>query len=85
MYKVIVRGNAARQIKKLLPDYFRLVQRHIDDLANTPRPFGCEKLTNSEEYKLRVGVYRVIYLIDDKAQTVTIYRVKHRREVYRPR
>lgn len=83
MYKIIIRGSAARQIKKLPSDYFRLVQQHIDDLANTPRPFGCEKLTNSEEYKLRVGVYRIIYMIDDKAHPITIYRVKHRREVYR--
>jgi mRNA-degrading endonuclease RelE of RelBE toxin-antitoxin system len=40
-------------------------------------------LTNDPGYSLRVGVYRILYDIDDASQTVTIYRIKHRREVYR--
>jgi mRNA interferase RelE/StbE len=32
---------------------------------------------------LRVGVYRILYDVDDGARTVTVYRVKHRREAYR--
>lgn len=56
---------------------------HLDPLANDPHPYGAEKLTDKEAYKLRVGVYRVLYTIDDKARLVTIYRIKHRREVYR--
>jgi mRNA interferase RelE/StbE len=83
MYKIIVGAQADRQIKKLPPEYFKLVRQHIKELADNPRPFGAEKLTNKEGYKLRVGVYRVLYTIDDKEQVVTVYRVKHRREVYR--
>jgi mRNA interferase RelE/StbE len=36
-----------------------------------------------EGWRIRIGDYRVIYMIDDKAETVTVVRVKHRREVYR--
>ncbi|MFN8455653.1 MAG: type II toxin-antitoxin system RelE/ParE family toxin [Anaerolineae bacterium] len=40
-------------------------------------------MTDEPGYSLRVGVYRILYEIDDAARVVTIYRVKHRREVYR--
>ena len=83
MYKIIFRGLANRQVQKLPPNYFRLVQQHINNLVNNPRPPDSEKLTGEEGYALRVGVYRVLYEIDDPARTITIYRVKHRREVYR--
>jgi mRNA interferase RelE/StbE len=82
-YEIIVRGTAAKQIKRLPTDYFDLVQQHIEGLEEQPRPPGCKKLRGDAGYSLRVGVYRILYVIDDQAQTVTIYRVKHRREVYR--
>ncbi|MBC8254677.1 MAG: type II toxin-antitoxin system RelE/ParE family toxin, partial [Ardenticatenia bacterium] len=41
------------------------------------------KVIESRVYSLRVGVYRILYDIDDDTRTVTIYRVKHRREAYR--
>lgn len=83
MYKIIFRGKAAKQAQKLPPDYFRLVSEHIDRLAHNPRPADAKKLTDEPGYSLRVGVYRILYEIDDPAQIVTVYRIKHRREVYR--
>jgi mRNA interferase RelE/StbE len=82
-YEIFIRGKAARQIKQLPVEYFRLVSQHIDGLAEDPRPPDAKKLKGDLGYSLRVGVYRILYDVDDKAQTVTIYRVKHRREVYR--
>lgn len=53
-------------------------------LSDNPRPFGCVKLLGTEEgYRLRVGDYRYCYRIDDENKTVYIYRIKHRKEVYR--
>lgn len=61
----------------------RRVAERIEDLAANPRLHGAEKLSGAEGYRLRVGDYRVLYTINDAAQVVTIYRVKHRREAYR--
>jgi mRNA interferase RelE/StbE len=83
MYKILVRGKAARQIQKLSLSDFRRVQQSINGLVQNPRPPGIKKLRGVTGYRLRVGVYRILYDIDDSAQIVTIYRVKHRREVYR--
>jgi mRNA interferase RelE/StbE len=34
-------------------------------------------------YRVRVGDYRVLYLVDTKQHVVTIARLRHRREAYR--
>mgnify|MGYP001558869559 CR=1 FL=1 len=55
----------------------------IEDLAKHPRPPGAKKLTGQEGFRIRKGDYRLLYTIDDKASLVRIYRIGHRREVYR--
>ena len=83
MYKILVRGKAAKQIQQLSPSQFRRVQESINSLAENPRPPGIKKLRGGVGYRVRVGDYRILFEIDDPTQTVIIYRVKHRREVYR--
>jgi len=36
------------------------------------------------DWRLRVGDYRLLYEVNDTERTVTIVRVRHRRDVYRP-
>ncbi|MBY0395509.1 MAG: type II toxin-antitoxin system RelE/ParE family toxin [Thermoleophilia bacterium] len=57
---------------------------HIEALATEPRPHGCVKLTGSDEYRIRVGDYRVIYAVEDRRLIVLDVRVAHRRDVYHP-
>jgi mRNA interferase RelE/StbE len=53
-------------------------------LATNPRPPSCRKLAGSKnDWRIRVGDYRVIYEIGDDIRIVRINRVRHRREVYR--
>jgi mRNA-degrading endonuclease RelE of RelBE toxin-antitoxin system len=44
---------------------------------------GHEKAARHHRLSLRVGVYRILYDIDDASRTITVYRVKHRRDAYR--
>jgi mRNA interferase RelE/StbE len=83
MYSVRVLRAAIKDIEDLPRDYTRLVSQHIDQLGQNPRPAGALKLQGESGYRIRVGVYRILYDIDDKEQTVIVYRVKHRREAYR--
>lgn len=83
MYELRILRSAVKDIADLPKDYARLVSQHIDDLAQEPRPPGAKKLSGRTDYSLRVGTYRILYDIDDEARTVIIYRIKHRREVYR--
>jgi mRNA interferase RelE/StbE len=69
---------------KLLPAkiHDRVIER-LTALKNEPRPVGVKRLRGREGYRLRVGDYRVLYVIDDTTQRIEIFSVAHRREVYR--
>jgi len=85
-YHVEIAPAAQRDFKRLPPEIVRKVDVAILDLEQTPRPHGCTKLEGSEhEYRVRVGDYRILYVIDDRARLVTIARVRHRRDAYRKR
>jgi mRNA interferase RelE/StbE len=83
MYELRIRRRTMKDIARLPDNYPRLVSEHIDRLAENPRPPEARKLTGDEDYRLRVGVYRMLYGIDDANRVVTVFRVKHRREAYR--
>jgi len=83
MYSVHVLRRALKDIAELPQEYSRLVSHHIDELANDPRPADAKKLRGRDDYSLRVGVYRVLYDINNETQVVTVYRVRHRRDAYR--
>ncbi|HIE12735.1 MAG TPA: type II toxin-antitoxin system RelE/ParE family toxin [Desulfotomaculum sp.] len=83
MYRVRILRRAVDDIAGLPKEYVRLVVEHIDRLQDNPRPPGAKKLRGTTDYSLRVGIYRILYDIDETTDTVTVYRVKHRREAYR--
>ncbi|MEI6084420.1 MAG: type II toxin-antitoxin system RelE/ParE family toxin [Verrucomicrobiota bacterium] len=53
-------------------------------MAVNPRPPGCKKLKGYHDlWRVRLGDYRVIYSIDDRARAVDVNAVRHRSEAYR--
>ena len=83
-YQIDIAPAAQRDVKRLPSEVVRKVDTTMLELEQTPRPHGCTKLEGSEdEYRVRVGDYRILYVIDDKAKLVTIARVRHRRDAYR--
>ncbi|MBI4384093.1 MAG: type II toxin-antitoxin system RelE/ParE family toxin [Nitrospinae bacterium] len=84
MYEVLVERAAEKDIKRLPLVFLRRTIPAIKSLSLTPRPPGCRKISGSENFwRFRIGDYRILYEIDDKANTVKIMRVKHRKEAYR--
>lgn len=83
MYEIEIRRTALKDLKDIPADYARLITKHIDLLEQNPRPTDSKKLKGNAGFSLRIGTYRVLYDIDDKAEMVTIYRIKHRRDAYR--
>jgi len=56
----------------------------IDELRTQPRPHNSKKLSGShDQWRVRVGDYRILYEINDKAREVRVFAVGHRREIYR--
>jgi mRNA interferase RelE/StbE len=56
----------------------------IDQLGEEPRPPGAKRLVGcDDEWRLRIGDYRVRYVVDGSVRRITVARVAHRREAYR--
>ncbi len=84
-YRLLIKASAAKEIEAVgsKTDRKRIVDR-IRSLAGNPRAQTTEKLAGSaNHYRVRQGQYRIVYLIDDGHQEVTIFKVGHRKDVYR--
>jgi mRNA interferase RelE/StbE len=83
-YQVIVPKPVQKQLDSL-PDIVRKrVLKRIVALKETPRPLGCVKLKGYEnEYRIRIGNYRVRYEVRDEESIVLLLHCNHRKDVYR--
>ena len=83
-YKVLLRPAAQRDLDRMERRVCERLLRAILALETEPRPRGARKLVGGKkEWRLRVGVWRVLYEIDDEEKVVRIFRVRHRRDAYR--
>ena len=82
-YEIVIKPSAQRDLDSFPDHEVERIARRIHLLSKDPRPFGVQKLSGTKGYRIRSGVYRILFEIDDKQQQVLIYRVKHRREAYR--
>jgi mRNA interferase RelE/StbE len=81
-YEVVIKRSVYKDLRPIpKPDVKRIMAR-IGSLADEPRPIGCEKLSGQERYRLRHGVYRIIYAIEDNRLIVTVVKIGHRSQVY---
>ena len=83
-HSIFIRPAAFRDLKGLPAQIRARIEKAIAGLQTNPRPPGAKKLVGYEnEYRLRVGDYRVLYLVNDGSHQVVIARIAHRREAYR--
>lgn len=82
-YKILIKPPATKDLDRLPVLEVKRLLSHIKKLSDDPRPIGIQKLTNEEGYRIRSGKYRVLFEIDDKSQKILIFRVKHRKDVYK--
>ena len=81
-YEVRIVRSAEKEMDRLPTAVHARLSKRILSLEDNPRPRGIKKLRGRQEYRLRVGDYRILYVIDDRKHTVIILAVGHRREVY---
>lgn len=84
LYQIEFSRQADRQFRNLPSQIQQRLKSKIDSLATTPRPHGSEKLSGADLlYRIRVGDYRIIYVVEDDRLLVLVVKVGHRREIYR--
>jgi mRNA interferase RelE/StbE len=81
-YEIVFKRSVYKDLRNIPAADVKRILARIHDLANDPRPAGCEKLSAQERYRIRQGVYRIIYSIEDDRLIVTVVKVGHRGQVY---
>ncbi|WP_017325811.1 type II toxin-antitoxin system RelE/ParE family toxin [Synechococcus sp. PCC 7336] len=82
-FKVIFKQSVAKDLRRIPNKDIARILNRIEGLAVEPRPPGVEKLSAQERYRIRQGVYRIVYEIVDEEAIVAIVKIGHRRDVYR--
>lgn len=82
-YKLAFKKSVAKDLRPIPnDDVARIVQR-IEALQEDPRPPGSERLSGQERYRIRQGVYRIVYEIMDDVLLVTVVKVAHRKHGFK--
>jgi mRNA interferase RelE/StbE len=82
-YAIDIKPSARRELENLSDSLIARLLPKIEGLTANPRPSGCRKLRGYKDlWRIRVGNYRVVYIIDDDRKTLSVTRVAHRRDVY---
>ena len=82
-YVVNLKRSAEMELEHLPTRIHNRIVDCLIYLKEDPRPAGTRKLSGREGYRLRVGSYRVLYVIDDAEKEVEVFSIAHRRDVYR--
>ena len=83
-YRIYLKPAARRDLHALPRETLKRVDAKILSLADQPRPMGAEKLAGENSaLRVRVGDYRILYIVDDARAEILVTRIRHRREVYR--
>jgi mRNA interferase RelE/StbE len=77
-YSVEVKPSARKELEALPDSALARVVRRIESLGHAPRPAEGYK----DQWRVRAGDWRVVYIVDDAAKFVRVTRIAHRREVY---
>lgn len=81
-YKLVFKQSVAKDLRQIPTQDIDRILKRIEALAENPRPPGCEKLSSQERYRIRQGVCRILYTIQDQELCVIVLQVGHRREIY---
>ena len=82
-YELRFKPSVAKGLRGLSKQDVERIMNCIESLREDLRAQGCVKLSGADLYRVRQGVYRVVYAIDDGAVTVEVVRVGHRGDIYR--
>ncbi len=83
MYEVCVERHAEKDLKSLPKEIFHKIMDNILALQYNPRPVNSRKLTGSaNDWRIRVGNYRIIYSYDKASDDMVIHLVGLRDSIY---
>lgn len=84
LYKVEITKKVRKKDLPSIPpkDVVRIVER-IKKLAVNPYPEDSIRLKGRQEYRVRQGDYRILYIVEEEIVTVFVVKVGHRKKIYK--
>lgn len=83
-YKIFLSRSSEKALKKIPKHDLRRVLAKLESLKIDPFPDGCKKLEGeAHAFRVRVGVYRIIYDVIGTNLIIFVLKIAHRKEVYR--
>lgn len=82
-YKITFKKSVAKDLRVIPKSDIQKILSKIDSLSEDPRGEGCIKLSGKECYRVRQGLYRIIYDIREGLLVVNVVKVAHRSHVYK--
>ena len=82
-YKITFKKSVSKDLRSIPSADVKRILKRIDALADNPRADGCIKLSAQERYRIRQGLYRIVYEIRDETLVVHVVKVAHRSTVYK--
>ena len=82
-YRITFKKSVAKDLRVIPKNDITKILNKIDTLAVNPRGEGCIKLSGLENYRVRQGLYRIVYEIKDDVLVVNVVKVAHRSQVYK--
>ena len=82
-FELVFKQSVAKDLRSIPNKQVARILKRIEALKVEPRPSGVEKLSGQELFRIRQGVYRILYEIRDDQLIVVVVKIGHRRDVYR--
>jgi mRNA interferase RelE/StbE len=83
MYRIFYDKRVYKDIKNIPPSIIKNIFKKIEGLAKNPKRKGVKKLIGIDGYRLQVGKYRILFTIEEKEKIIKVFKIKHRKDVYR--
>ncbi len=84
MYKITFSKQADKAIRKMPRNLALKIAKKIKLLAIDPNSMSnVKKLTNHPGYRLRIGDWRVVYIVNDPELIIHVVNIKTRGEIYK--
>ncbi len=82
-YSLAFKKSVAKDLRSITNKDVKRILKCIESLRKNPRADGCIKLSAQERYRVRQGVYRIVYEIKDTELIILVVKVAHRSVVYK--
>ena len=82
-YTVELKRSAEKELESLLAKVHNRIIRVLPSLKDNPFPHNAKKLHGREGVRIRVGNYRILYVVDNTDKKIEVFSIADRKDVYR--